>query len=293
MSDPGSSAAVGLPRVVSATAELRAAVAAARAAGKKIGLIPTMGALHQGHLSLVQAAEAECDCSIVSIFVNPTQFGPQEDFDRYPRTLPSDLELLSTARVELVYAPDRQSIYPQGFSTFVGPPDLARPWEGQCRPGHFRGVATIVLKLFNLAQADVAYFGQKDYQQVRVIQQMVQDLDVPIAVRVCPTVREADGLAMSSRNRYLTAQQRGCALGLWQALTRARDLVAGGERHAERVLEQMRGVLQEHGITRIDYTALVDPDTLQSVTEIRAATIVLVAAHVGQTRLIDNLRLEL
>jgi len=280
------------PRVTTTVVQLRQDVAAARSAGKTIGLVPTMGALHEGHLSLVRAARRECDFTIVTIFVNPTQFGPSEDFAKYPRTLPRDLELLAGVGADLVFAPLPDQIYPQGFSTYVEPPAIAEPLEGQCRPGHFRGVTTIVLKLLNLAQADIAYFGQKDYQQARVIECMVDDLNVPTTIRVCPIVREPDGLAMSSRNSYLDSEQRRRSLALWQSLSLARDLVGQGERDATVVAQRMHEVLSRNGVTRIDYAALADPVTLQPVTRIQGPTIALIAAYVGQTRLIDNLRLE-
>lgn len=293
MNDQPSSEADPRPRVVSGIAELRAAVAAMRQRGETIGLVPTMGALHEGHLSLVRAAGGECDRTVVSVFVNPTQFGPQEDLDQYPRTLASDVDQLREAQADLVFAPQASSMYPPGFSTYVQPSAVAQLWEGQSRPDHFRGVATIVLKLFHLIPADAAYFGHKDYQQTRVIQRMVQDLDVPIAIKVCPTVREADGLAMSSRNRYLSPQQREQALGLWRSLSLAREQVSGGQREATQIERQMREVLSQHGIQRIDYAALVDPETLESVAEVRGPVLALLAAYVGQTRLIDNLRLDI
>ncbi len=280
------------PRVVTQITDLRRAVAQARQAGRKLGLVPTMGALHEGHLSLVRRAAAECEGTLVTIFVNPTQFGPQEDFSQYPRTLDADLQALSAVGAGLVYNPSRESLYPAGFSTYVDPPQVALRWEGEYRPQHFRGVTTIVLKLFLLAQADVAYFGQKDYQQACVIARMVEDLNVPIRVCVCPTVRETDGLALSSRNRYLNPEQRVRARGLWNSLRAACLCVERGERDAAAILGQMREVLFENGISRIDYVALVDPRTLEPVARIDQPTQALVAAWVDQTRLIDNLRLE-
>lgn len=280
------------PRVVTQIADLRQAVAQARQAGGKLGLVPTMGALHEGHLSLVRRAAAECERTLVTIFVNPTQFGPQEDFSQYPRTLEADLQALSAVGTELVYYPSRESLYPAGFSTYVDPPEVALRWEGEHRPHHFRGVTTIVLKLFLLAQADVAYFGQKDYQQACVIARMVEDLHVPIRVCVCPTVREPDGLALSSRNRYLNPEQRVRAQGLWSSLRAVCQCVERGERDAAAILQQMRESLLESGISRIDYVALVDPRTLEPVARIDQPTQALVAAWVDQTRLIDNLRLE-
>jgi pantoate--beta-alanine ligase len=203
-----------------------------------------------------------------------------------------DIEALDRAGTDVAFVPDRETMYPPGFSTYVDPPEVARLWEGQCRPGHFRGVTTVVLKLFQLAQADMAYFGQKDYQQARVIQCMAEDLAVPIAVRVCPTVREPDGLAMSSRNRYLDPAERGRALALWRSLSLARDMVAAGERDALRIGQRMQEQLLEGGVDRIDYAALADPATLQPVSHVQSPVVALIAAMVGQTRLIDNLRID-
>jgi pantoate--beta-alanine ligase len=292
MAEPSADPAASGIRVVTAGEPLRSEVSRARSAGKTIGLVPTMGALHEGHLSLARAAREQCGFTIASIFVNPAQFGPHEDFDKYPRTMLQDLQALQGVGTDLVFAPDRQTIYPAGFSTYVDPPEIARLWEGQCRPGHFRGVATVVLKLFHLVQADVAYFGRKDFQQARVIQGMVDDLAVPVLVRVCPTIREPDGLAMSSRNRYLDADQRSRARALWQSLMLARDRVAEGQRDALRIGQQMHQRLLELGVDRIDYAALADPVTLQPVTRIQGPVVALIAAVVGQTRLIDNLTIE-
>lgn len=279
------------PRLVTTAVELRQAVAAARSDGKSIGLVPTMGALHEGHLSLVRASLAECDQTIVTIFVNPTQFGPHEDLAKYPRTLQDDLAALAKRGVDLVFAPTGADMYPDGFSTYVDPPQAAEPLEGQCRPGHFRGVTTVVLKLFNLAQADIAFFGQKDYQQAQVIQRMAQDLDLPIEIRVCPTVREPDGLAMSSRNRYLNDEERERSLTLWRGLKLAAELFAQGERDPDIVIGRMRELFEQADINRIDYIALADPDTLGPVRHLQASTMALVAAYVGDTRLIDNCRI--
>jgi pantoate--beta-alanine ligase len=263
-------------------------VLALKRQGRTVGLVPTMGALHEGHLSLVRRARAEADVVAATIFVNPTQFGPQEDFARYPRTLEADLAALSQAGCDLVLVPDAEAIYPPGFSTYVEPPAVAGPWEGACRPGHFRGVATVVLKLFHLIPAEVACFGEKDYQQLRVVQQMVADLNVPIRIVPCPTVRERDGLAMSSRNRYLAPHERQQALALWRALQAAREEVARGQRDASAVRRRMHAVLAEAGITRIDYATLVDPQTLQEVHALTGPTRAILAVHVGSTRLIDN-----
>jgi pantoate--beta-alanine ligase len=234
---------------------------------------------------------AECDYTVVTIFVNPTQFGPQEDFLEYPRTLDADLDALRLCGVDLVFAPSNADMYPADFSTYVEPPQVAQPLEGQCRPGHFRGVTTVVLKLFNLVQSDVAYFGQKDCQQSLVVRRMARDLDLPTEIRVCPIIRETDGLAMSSRNRYLTDGERQQSLLLWRSLKLATDLFAGGERDGDVVGERMRKLLEDGGITRIDYVALADPETLEPVRELKASTMALIAAHVGDTRLIDNCRI--
>jgi pantoate--beta-alanine ligase len=228
----------------------------------------------------------------VTIFVNPTQFGPREDFSRYPRTLEADVQALSAVGCDLVLVPEASAIYPPGFSTYVEPPAVAGPWEGVCRPGHFRGVATVVLKLFHLIPADIACFGEKDYQQLRVVQQMVADLNVPIRIVPCPTVREPDGLAMSSRNQYLTPPQRQQALGLWRALQAARQEVARGEHDAAAIRQRMLHVLHEAGIERIDYATVVDPWTLEELARLQVPARALIAAYVGSTRLIDNVALE-
>jgi pantoate--beta-alanine ligase len=283
------STSTSLPKVVSTPAELWAEVAALRGAGRSIGLVPTMGALHAGHLSLVDAAAAECDATIVTIFVNPTQFGPSEDFGRYPRTLQRDLELLAPRGVELVFAPSVEAMYPAGHATRVEVDRVSVEWEGRCRPGHFSGVATVVLKLLQLATPDVACFGQKDFQQYLVIRRMATDLHVPAKIRALPTVREPDGLAMSSRNAYLNADERTQALGMIGALRTAAALIAGGERSPEPVVRQMRERLRAAGLTPIDYAALVDPLEMSPVREVGGNMLAVIAAHSGKTRLIDNL----
>jgi pantoate--beta-alanine ligase len=259
--------------------------------GKRVGLVPTMGALHEGHLSLVRRSVAECDATVVTIFVNPTQFSPHEDFDRYPRTFTSDLDKLTELSVDLVFAPADEQMYPEEFSTYVDPPAVGDRLEGACRPGHFRGVATVVLKLFQVVPADVAFFGQKDFQQCLVIQHMVRDLNVAIHIEVCPTVREPDGLAMSSRNQYLSAEQRQQGLALSRCLERANELFQQQETDAKIILAAMRQILTDARIDHIDYVALVDPFTLRDVSKVGAGTMALLAAHVGKTRLIDNRRI--
>lgn len=251
-----------------------------------------MGALHRGHASLVEASSRECDFTIVTIFVNPTQFGPEEDLARYPRSLAADVALVGSLGADLVFAPDEATMYPPGYATFIEVGAVALPLEGQFRPGHFRGVATVVLKLFQLAPADVAYFGQKDYQQTLVVRQMVRDLNVPIEIRVCPIVREADGLALSSRNVYLSQRERADALTLVRSLRRASELVAGGERDSRRILDEMRSLYAPLPDATIDYLALVDPQTLSNVERVDGPTLAAVAVRIGATRLIDNLLIE-
>lgn len=279
-------------QLVTSRAELRALLDAARQQKQQIGLVPTMGALHAGHLSLVEAARRECGCTVVTIFVNPTQFGPGEDFDRYPRTLEADLQLLGTAGADIVYAPPADDVYPPGFSTFVDVGRVAEPWEGRFRPGHFRGVATVVLKLFQRIPADFAYFGRKDYQQALVIRRMVADLDVPITIRVCPIVREPDGLAMSSRNRYLSGEERRRALAIYEGLQLAAQLARQGERSAARIVQRVEEHLTAMGRMRVDYVAVADPETLEPVGELRGPTLMAIAAWIGRTRLIDNATIE-
>ncbi len=275
-------------RVITMADQIQSTALAMRRDGRRVGLVPTMGALHEGHLSLVRAARQQCDVVVATIFVNPTQFAPHEDFAKYPRTLEADLEALSAAGCDLVFVPDQREIYPPGSSTFVDPPTVSQPLEGVCRPGHFRGVATIVLKLFQLIPADKAYFGQKDYQQTCVIRHMVRDLKLPIEIIVCPTVREPDGLALSSRNRYLSPAERRQALALSQALAEAERLVVGGARDPRHVAQTMHDVLAKAGIQRVDYATLADPETLAEMPAIVGPVVALIACYVGTTRLIDN-----
>jgi pantoate--beta-alanine ligase len=250
-----------------------------------------MGALHKGHLSLAEQSKQNCDRTVVTIFVNPSQFGPHEDLRRYPRTLQEDLEGLQSAGVDLVLTPEVEHIYPKGFSTYVQPPDVAEPLEGQFRPGHFRGVATVVLKLFQIIPATVAYFGRKDYQQLAVIKQMVSDLNVPIRIEGCKTVREEDGLAMSSRNRYLSSIERGRALCLWRALQAAQSLYANGERNVARLEKAMLQCL-DGDADQVQYARVVDAESLQTIDQVDSPAVALIAAYVGSTRLIDNWQLE-
>jgi len=276
------------PRVISSVLEMRAAVRELQRAGKSVGLVPTMGALHEGHLSLVRRAKAECDATVATIFVNPTQFAPHEDFSKYPRTLEADLRLLESENCDLVFVPSREEMYPPEASTFVEPPKVAEPLEGVCRPGHFRGVATVVLKLFNIIPAERAYFGQKDFQQALVIERMAADLNLPIQIVVCPIIREPDGLALSSRNRYLSPGDRQQAL----ALSRALKLVQSRFGDGERDVAVLKGIMQETlvaaGIERVDYVAIADPRTLAELKQIEGPAVALIACFVGTTRLIDN-----
>lgn len=276
------------PELVRSAGALQQVLAAWRAQHKSIGFVPTMGALHDGHLSLVKASRAECDVAVASIFVNPTQFGPRDDFGKYPRNLARDLDLLGGSGVEIVFAPSAEDMYPPGYATYVDVSHVSEPLEGHFRPGHFRGVTTVVLKLFNLVQPDVAYFGQKDYQQTLVIRRMCDDLNLRVQLRICPTVREPDGLALSSRNAYLSAAERQRSLAIWRALSLARQLVGDGARDARSISQRMRDVLTTAGITEIDYAAIANPDTLTEVDTISGPVVALIAAKVGSTRLIDN-----
>jgi len=281
-----------------------------RTQGRTVGLVPTMGALHEGHLSLVKAA-GTCDSTVATIFVNPTQFRPNEDLDKYPRSLDEDLEQLKNAGVKAVFVPDQKRMYPEGFSSYVEPPEVAKPLEGICRPGHFRGVTTVVLKLLQAIPASHAYFGKKDYQQWRVIEAMVRDLNVGTKIIGCPTVRESDGLALSSRNRYLDPEQRRRALLLSKALSKTEAAFRAGETQTEVLQQCMRRTLlgldnaaaatvgSEHGSTpiqgmdKIDYAAIVAADTLTTLSSLDRPAVAVIAGYVGKTRLIDNRELNI
>lgn len=273
---------------VTTIAELRTHVRAARAHGAVIGVVPTMGALHEGHLSLVRRAKAECGFVVVTLFVNPTQFAPTEDLSRYPRDLAGDSAMSAEAGADLLFAPGVAEVYPPGSSTYVTVEALTAGLCGASRPTHFRGVTTVVSKLFNMVLPDRAYFGEKDYQQLQIIRRMTRDLDFPIEIVPCPIVREADGLAMSSRNRYLNPEQRRAALALSRALAAARTRFAAGERDAEALTAAARAVLESEPLARIDYVELVDAEELTPVERVEHPIVLAVAAFVGQTRLIDN-----
>ncbi len=252
-----------------------------------------MGALHAGHGSLIEAARRECRFVIVTIFVNPTQFGPGEDFNRYPRPMENDLELCRQAGVDLVFAPGAGVIHPPGFGTFVDVAPLSGMLEGAFRPGHFRGVATVVLKLLNITQPDAAYFGRKDYQQQLLVRKMCRELDLPVEIRTCPTIREPDGLALSSRNRFLDADARQKSLVLWQALLLAERRLKAGEQDVRTVCAEMRRHMESAGSAAVDYATVADPETLVELTTPKPEMIALIAARVGSTRLIDNLPISL
>ena len=261
-------------------------------ATQTIGFVPTMGALHEGHLSLVRAAKQRCDAVIVSIFVNPTQFGPNEDFTRYPRTFDQDCELLKRANADFVFAPATEEMYPSGAITYVTVESLSDRLDGKSRPGHFRGVTTVVSKLFHIVQPNVAFFGQKDAAQVAVIRKMVRDLNFPVEIVACPIVREKDGLAMSSRNVYLTPDDRKSALALSRSLQKIEALFKNGNRNIEELILAGKQTLAEDSGVRLDYFSIVNPDTLEDVDQLNHPALVAVAAYVGKTRLIDNIVLN-
>lgn len=260
-----------------------------RREGKTIGLVPTMGAFHEGHVSLMRRARADNDVVVVSIFVNPIQFGHGEDFDSYPRDVNSDLAQAERAGVDLVFAPPVEAIYPKGFRTYVEVTELTERLCGASRPGHFRGVTTVVAKLFNLIRPHRAYFGQKDYQQSVTVRRLAADLNFDLDIVVLPTVREADGLAMSSRNVRLTTSQRRAASVLYASLSRAEEQIRAGEHSAEAIIENIRAMIEVEPLARIDYVVLCDPETLQPLDRIESPALVALAVRFGETRLIDNL----
>lgn len=292
------SAKVNLPvgrrtrmRIVDQVSAMQQACRMLRQNGKTIGLVPTMGALHAGHLSLVRTAQAHCDVVAVSIFVNPLQFGPKEDFGRYPRTLERDCRMLASEGVELLFAPAAGQMYPAGASTVVHVEGLSEKLDGKSRPGHFRGVTTVVAKLFEIVRPQFAYFGQKDAAQLAVLRKMVRDLNVDIEIVPCPTVRETDGLAMSSRNVGLSPDERQQALCLWRALSRVQGLAAAGEQDPKGLIWAARQTIAAEAGAQVDYVEIVDPDTLDPVCDLKHGALVAVACVVGKTRLIDNILL--
>ena len=279
-------------KIAQTVLEARALCPAFRAQGRRLGLVPTMGALHEGHLSLVRAARAKTDAVAVSIFVNPTQFGPNEDFAKYPRNFERDCELLEREGAALIFAPSAEEMYGKGSATWVEVEGLSDRLCGKSRPGHFRGVGTVVAKLFQIIQPDTAFFGQKDAAQVAIIRRIVRDLNIPVGIEVCPIVRDPDGLALSSRNAYLTPEERKSALTLHRALKRVEVLFGRGERDTAALLSAATKELSGEPGVRVDYFEIVDPDTLEPQPTINREVLVAVAGFVGKTRLIDNILLE-
>lgn len=275
--------------ILTSAAEVTAISKEARRAGKSIGFVPTMGALHQGHLSLVRTARGQADVVITSVFVNPTQFGPNEDFSKYPRDAEKDSAMLAAEKCDYLFLPAVEEMYPPGGTTWVNVEGLSEKLDGHSRPGHFRGVTTVVAKLFNIVQPDFAFFGQKDAAQVAIVNKMVRDLNFDVRIFVCPIVREADGLAMSSRNAYLNPEQRKQALVLYRALMRVQTLADRGESNSARLKVAGQQVLAEESAVHLDYFEIVDRDTLDPMPDISGGALVAVAAYVGSTRLIDNI----
>lgn len=278
-------------QVVKEVSEVRRAVAAARARGERIGFVPTMGALHTGHVSLMEIARLDCEFVVTSIFVNPTQFGPQEDLSRYPRPFERDVDLCRQAGVSLIFHPTPEIVYPAGFSTRVEVTGLSSVWEGAFRPEHFCGVTTVVLKLLNIVQSDVTYFGRKDFQQQLIIKKMCRDLDWPYAIQTCPTIRDPDGLALSSRNVYLNPAERHSALAISRSLFEVQRQMQTGQRDVLQLRREMRRALDAESGVVVDYATIIDSDTLAEASEYRPGLTAIIAARVGTTRLIDNLEL--
>jgi pantoate--beta-alanine ligase len=276
-------------RIVSSAEQMTALSREIRRSGKRLGFVPTMGALHAGHISLVRAARSQCDVVVASIFVNPTQFGPNEDFSKYPRTFDKDSALLESEKTDLIFAPNTEDMYPKDSSSWVTVEGISDKLDGRSRPGHFRGVTTVVSKLFNIVQPDLAFFGQKDAAQVAVIRKMVRDLNFDVRVIVAPIVRDPDGLALSSRNVYLNPEQRKQATVLYRSLTRVQALADEGEDDAAKLIAIGKAVIAEEPAVRLDYFEIVNWETLDTISSMSKGALVAVAAFVGQTRLIDNL----
>jgi pantoate--beta-alanine ligase len=280
-------------KVAKTIESVRHLVKNARKAGGKVGFVPTMGALHTGHISLIETAKKKCDFVVVSIFVNPTQFGPGEDFNRYPRPIKADLNICKKAGVDVVFVPSVRQMYPAENFTWVAVEKLTEPLCGRFRPGHFRGVTTVCAKLFNIVAPDVAYFGQKDAQQAIVIKRMVADLNMPLKIVVCPTIREPNGLALSSRNQYLTERQKKDAANIYKSLRTCRNLIDAGTTNTRQIIAEMQKILQRIPSAEIEYISIVDADTLESIDKIAGQVLAAVAVRIGTTRLIDNILIDI
>lgn len=276
-------------KVISKISSIRGFIRAEKTRGRTIGYVPTMGALHQGHLSLIRQAKRDCDICVVSIFVNPIQFGPKEDYRKYPRDLEKDSILARSAGCDCVFFPDAREMYPDNYLTYVNVEKITDCLCGRLRPGHFKGVTTVVSKLFNIVQPDIAYFGQKDYQQALVIKKTVEDLNMPLRIKVMPIIRESDGLAMSSRNAYLSAQERLDAGVLYQSLQKAKAMISRGERNSQKIIREMRKMILSKKTAKIDYAQVADAQTLMPASIIKDKTLIALAVRIGKTRLIDNI----
>ncbi len=265
----------------------------AKSKGKSTGFVPTLGYLHQGHLSLIRKARRECDKVVVSIFVNPLQFGPKEDYECYPRDFSRDIELCQKEGVDVIFFPSPEEMYPQGYSTFIQiQGNLTRALEGKCRPEHFKGVTTVLLKLFHIVYPDLSFFGEKDYQQALIVKKMVEDLNLDTEIVLLPTVREEDGLALSSRNSYLTPEQRKAAPILYKSLIKAKEVIKEGEKDSGRIISLIKDLIAKEPLVKVDYVALVDPVTLGLVSQIKGDVLVVLAVKMGKVRLIDNMRIK-
>ncbi len=276
-------------RIITTIKEMKTEVRDLKSIGKRIGFVPTMGYLHEGHLSLVRKSLAASDVTVVSIFVNPTQFGPAEDFKQYPRDRERDTQILDEMGVDIVFFPESEKMYPEGYKTYVELPELQTKLCGRSRPGHFRGICTVVLKLFHIIQPDKAFFGQKDAQQAIILNKMVKDLNMDVAIEVLPIVRDSDGLALSSRNAYLDEREREAALSLWRSLGTARAMIERGERDAKKILQEIRGIIHQEPRARIDYAEIVDTEELNPLSRVEGEALIALAVYIGGVRLIDNI----
>jgi len=280
-------------RVIRKIKEIKKIIDKLKREGKTIGFVPTMGYLHEGHLSLARQARKDTDIVVMSIYVNPLQFGPKEDFARYPRDLKRDINLAKSVGVDIIFAPCDKEMYPPDYVTYVEVEKLTEGLCGRFRPGHFKGVTTVVTKLFNIVKPDIAYFGQKDAQQARVIEKMVEDLNMDIKIKVMPIVREKDGLAMSSRNVYLNPEERKRATCLYSALKKAEELISQGERNARKIIAEMKKIVVKNGVSRIDYIEIVDAKNLEPLKELKGEVLIALAVWMGNTRLIDNTKIKI